>query len=62
MTSAKPKQGQKKKPDKASPRSSRDTDAPETGVPAWAENMEHTLRRLSIEKAKRRSKNPGLYR
>ncbi|WP_165354587.1 hypothetical protein [Tropicimonas sp. IMCC6043] len=30
-------------------------------VPAAAENMEHTLRRLTAEKEKRRQKNPGLY-
>ena len=30
-------------------------------VPAEAENMEHTLRRLTAEKQKRREKDPGLY-
>ena len=31
-------------------------------VPEWAENMEHTLRRLTRAKQKERSKKPGLYR
>ncbi|WP_068113560.1 hypothetical protein [Tropicimonas marinistellae] len=30
-------------------------------VPEGAENIEHTLRRLNAEKAKRRQQNPGLY-
>lgn len=30
-------------------------------VPAEAENIEHTLRRLTAEKAEKRKKNPGLY-
>jgi hypothetical protein len=33
----------------------------EPHVPAWAENMEHTLRRLAAEKQARRDKQPGLY-
>ena len=39
------------------------TDRPQGGekVPEAAENMEHTLRRLTAEKEKRREKNPGLY-
>lgn len=31
-------------------------------VPEAAENMEHTLRRLTAEKERKRAKNPGLYR
>ncbi|MDJ0993029.1 MAG: hypothetical protein QNI90_05610 [Dinoroseobacter sp.] len=34
----------------------------ETHVPDWAENMEHTLRRLARQKEAKRAKNPGLYR
>lgn len=30
-------------------------------VPEGAEDIEHTLRRLNAEKARRRAKNPGLY-
>lgn len=30
-------------------------------VPEGAENIEHTLRRLNAEKARKREKNPGLY-
>lgn len=30
-------------------------------VPEGAEDMEHTLRRLNAEKAKKRAENPGLY-
>jgi truncated hemoglobin YjbI len=30
-------------------------------VPEWAENMEHTLRRINAEKQAKRAKNPGLY-
>ncbi|PRY21161.1 hypothetical protein CLV78_11034 [Aliiruegeria haliotis] len=30
-------------------------------VPEGAENMEHTLRRLTAEKEKKRARNPGLY-
>ena len=35
---------------------------PDAKVPEWAEDMEHTLRRLVREREKERSKNPGLYR
>ena len=38
------------------------TQRSEQKVPEWAENMEHTLRRLVREKERQRSKNPGLYR
>ena len=31
-------------------------------VPEWAEDMEHTLRRLMREKQKKRDETPGLYR
>lgn len=31
-------------------------------VPAAAEDIEHTLRRATIEKMARRAANPGLYR
>ncbi|WP_347312030.1 hypothetical protein [Defluviimonas sp. SAOS-178_SWC] len=31
-------------------------------VPEWAENFEHTLRRLVREKDKERDKKAGLYR
>jgi hypothetical protein len=30
-------------------------------VPEWAENMEHTLRRLVRAREEKRSKTPGLY-
>jgi hypothetical protein len=30
-------------------------------VPAWAEDMEHTLKRLNREKQAKRDKQPGLY-
>ncbi len=33
----------------------------ETHVPEWAEDMEHTLRRLTEEKQVKRDKQPGLY-
>ncbi len=35
--------------------------ASESKVPEGAENMEHALRRLVIEKEKKRSKDFGLY-
>ena len=31
-------------------------------VPEWAEDMEHSLRRLVREKERERAKHPGLYR
>jgi len=31
-------------------------------VPEWAEDIEHTLRRINAEKQSRRDKDPGLYR
>lgn len=34
----------------------------ETHVPREAENFEHTLRRLTVEKQKARAANFGLYR
>ncbi|MDU8945984.1 hypothetical protein [Ovoidimarina sediminis] len=34
---------------------------PDTHVPEWAEDIEHTLRRLLSERQKKRDKDPGLY-
>ena len=34
----------------------------ETHVPEMAEDFEHTLRRLTVEKQKQREKDFGLYR
>ena len=34
----------------------------ENKVPPWAEDMEHTLRRINAEKQEKRSANPWLYR
>jgi hypothetical protein len=34
----------------------------ETKVPGWAEDIEHTLRRINAEKQRKRSDHPGLYR
>ncbi|MDJ1018050.1 MAG: hypothetical protein QNJ35_16185 [Paracoccaceae bacterium] len=31
-------------------------------VPEWAEDMEHTLRRLISERQEKRDRNPWLYR
>ncbi|MDF0600116.1 hypothetical protein P1J78_05175 [Psychromarinibacter sp. C21-152] len=39
-----------------------ETPRDETHVPAWAEDIEHTLRRLAAEKQAKREKDPGLYR
>ena len=33
----------------------------DTHVPEWAEDMEHTLKRLAGEKQAKRDKPPGLY-
>lgn len=33
-----------------------------TRVPEWAENMEHTLRRLIRKRQEKHDKDPGLYR
>ncbi len=38
------------------------TTVDDTHVPEMAEDFEHTLRRLTIEKQKRREKDFGLYR
>ena len=37
-------------------------DAGQDHVPEWAEDIEHTLRRINAEKQSRRDKDPGLYR
>ena len=34
----------------------------EAHVPEWAEDMEHTLKRLAKDKQAKRDKQPGLYR
>ena len=33
----------------------------ENKVPAWAEDIEHTLRRIVAAKELRRAKSPGMY-
>ncbi len=38
------------------------SEGPETKVPGWAEDIEHTLRRINAEKQRKRSDDPGLYR
>jgi hypothetical protein len=38
------------------------SEGPETKVPGWAEDIEHTLRRINAEKQRKRSEDPGLYR
>ena len=45
-------------PDSKSSSSEVDDD---THVPEWAEDMEHTLKRLAGEKQAKRDKQPGLY-
>ena len=47
-------------PDLSKPRSVPTDD--DIHVPEWAEDMEHTLRRLMREKQKKRDETPGLYR
>lgn len=50
-----------KRVDKSGGKSQASSKAP-SKVPSWAENLEHTLRRINAEKQKKRLQNPGLYR
>ncbi len=52
----------KKKPAPVPARSDPAKPSRKNKVPEWAEDMEHSLRRLVRIKEKERAKNPGLYR
>ena len=49
-------------PDPDLPKPLTDPAKTDAHVPEWAEDMEHTLRRLMREKQKKRDETPGLYR
>ncbi len=61
MTTAQ-KDRKKSSSKRVGPKAKADQTRSENKVPEWAENMEHSLRRLVREKEKSRSQNPGLYR
>ena len=57
-----PSKTQDTKKTKAAPAKAATPERADNKVPEWAEDMEHSLRRLVREKERERAKHPGLYR